>query len=74
MNQEQLSNKLQPVLDKTVDNKTVFGVSFCIENGERSLAFSGAAGDLQTESQYFIASTTKLYTSAIILNLASQKA
>jgi CubicO group peptidase (beta-lactamase class C family) len=74
MNQEQISKKLQPILNKTVDNKTVFGVSFCIENGTRSLVFSGAAGNLQTESQYFIASTTKLYTSAIILNLASQKA
>lgn len=74
MNQEQFSVKFQPILNKTVDNKTVFGVSVCIENGERSLVFSGAAGNLQTESQYFIASTTKLYTSAIILNLASQKA
>lgn len=74
MNQEQFSNKLQLVLDKTVDNKTVFGLSVCIENGDRSLAFSGAAGNLETESQYFIASTTKLYTSAIILKLASQKA
>jgi D-alanyl-D-alanine carboxypeptidase len=73
MNQEQLSNKLQLILNKTVDNKTVFGVSFCIENGDGSLAFSGAAGNLETESQYFIASTTKLYTSALILNLASQK-
>jgi D-alanyl-D-alanine carboxypeptidase len=74
MNQDQISNKLQRVLEKTVDNKTIFGISFSIENGDRSLAFLGAAGNLDTESQYFIASTTKLYTSAIVLNLASQKA
>ena len=74
MNQEQLSKKLQPILNKTIDNKTVFGVSVCIENGDCSLAFSGAAGNLQAESQYFIASTTKLYTSALIFNLANQKA
>lgn len=74
MNQEKIPNKLQTALDKTVDNKTVFGASFCVETGDRSVAFSGAAGNLETESQYFIASTTKLYISAIILNLASQKA
>lgn len=72
MSYAQLANKFQRVLDKTVDNKSVFGVSVCIENGERSLAFSGAAGHLTPESQYFIASTTKLYTSAIIFKLASQ--
>jgi D-alanyl-D-alanine carboxypeptidase len=72
MNQAQLSNKLQRILDKTIDNKTVFGISVCIENGARSLAFSGSAGNLETESQYFIASTTKLFTSAMILNLASR--
>ncbi len=72
MNQEQRIHKLQRVLDKTVDNTTVFGVSFCIQNGEQSLAFCGSAGNLDVESQYFIASTTKLYISAIILNLAGQ--
>lgn len=74
MNQEQVLNKLQRVLDKTVDNKAVFGVSFCIENGDASLAFAGSAGNLQPESQYFIASTTKLYTSAITLNLVARQA
>lgn len=74
MNQEQVSNKLQRVLDKTVDNKAVFGLSFCIENGDASLAFAGSAGNLQPESQYFIASTTKLYTSAITLNLVARQA
>jgi hypothetical protein len=58
MNQDPLSKKLQSTLDKTVDNKLVFGVSVCIENKDRSLAFAGAAGNLQAESQYFIASTT----------------
>lgn len=72
MKQEQLSNQLQRVLDKSIDNKTVFGISVCIENGNRSLTFSGSAGNLETESQYFIASTTKLFTSSIILKLASQ--
>lgn len=74
MKQTQSLNKLQHVLDKAIDNKSIFGVSFCVENGDRSLAFCGAAGNLATESQYFIASTTKLFVSATILGLASQKA
>lgn len=74
MKQSQIPNKLQRVLDKTVDNKTVFGVSFCVENGDGSLRYTGSAGNLDTESQYFIASTTKLFTSATVLHLASRKA
>ncbi len=74
MNQTQSLNKLQRTLDKAVDYKAIFGVSFCVENGDRSLAFCGAAGNLATESQYFIASTTKLFVSATVLGLANQKA
>ncbi len=73
MKQAQPSSKLQRALDKAVDHQSIFGVSFCVENGDRSLAFCGAAGNLTTESQYFIASTTKLFVSATILGLASQK-
>lgn len=74
MKPTQPSNKLQRVLDKAVDNKSIFGVSFCVENGDHSITFCGAAGNLATDSQYFIASTTKLLVSATVLGLASQKA
>lgn len=61
---------LQKVLNQQVDNKKVFGTSFCIKyKGE---TWSGTAGDLQQESPYFIASTTKLFVTAIILHLRSQ--
>ena len=74
MNTQQISNSLTSVINKAVDHKSIFGVSICVENGNGSLAFAGSAGNLEVESQYFIASTTKLYTSAITLKLATQKA
>ncbi len=60
---------LQKALASAVDNKKVFGVSVGVEKGDGSLTFIGAAGNLDVASQYFIASTTKLYITAIIMRL-----
>jgi len=59
--------KLQKLLDKTVDRKKVFGVAVAVQSEAES--WTGAAGNLSNQSQFFIASTTKLYTTAIILKL-----
>ena len=72
MDIQQILVNLQQVLTKTVDRKRIFGVSASIEKGDGSLAFIGSAGNLDKESQYFIASTTKLYISAITLRLREQ--
>jgi D-alanyl-D-alanine carboxypeptidase len=61
---------LQLILDKTVDNKKVFGTSFAIKKGSR--IWQGAAGNMSTETPYFIASTTKLFTTALILRFRSE--
>lgn len=60
----------QRVLDKTVDGKKVFGTSFAIKKD--SLTWLGASGNLTYNQSYFIASTTKLFTTAIILHLKSE--
>ncbi len=73
MNIERTVLNLQRTVDRAIDNKLVFGASVCVQKGDGSFSFSGAAGNLETDSQYFIASTTKLYTSAITLKLAGQK-
>lgn len=57
----------QSILDKTVDNKKVFGTSFAIKKD--SLLWQGSSGNLSIDQPYFIASTTKLFTTAIILIL-----
>ena len=56
-------------MDSVVDNKKVFGISVSIEKADGSLDFVGSAGNLEKESQFFIASTTKLYITAIIMRM-----
>lgn len=60
----------QTILDKTVDGKKVFGTSFAIKKD--SFTWLGASGNFTNEQPYFIASTTKLFTTAIILQLKSE--
>ena len=64
------AEKFQKILDKTVDNKSIFGTQVTIHSPHHYWA--GASGNLDKESLYFIASTTKLYVSAVILNYRSQ--
>jgi D-alanyl-D-alanine carboxypeptidase len=61
------SAKLQNVLDQSIDKEKIFGTTFSIK--QDSFFWSGSAGNLNSTDSYFIASTTKLFTSAIIFNL-----
>ncbi len=61
---------LQSVLDKTIDGKKVFGTTFAIKTD--SFTWLGASGNISATQPYFIASTTKLFTTAIILKLKSE--
>ncbi len=66
-NMTEKEQSFQAILDQAVDGKRVFGVSFAVQKD--SLQWSGSAGDLSKDQAYFIASTTKLFTTAIILQL-----
>lgn len=61
---------LQEVLDNIVDNKKIFGSSFCVKY--KGQTWCGNAGNIDEDKQYFIASATKLFTTAIILNFISE--
>jgi CubicO group peptidase (beta-lactamase class C family) len=61
---------LQSVLDKTVDGKKIFGTSFAVKKDGST--WFGASGNISTDESYFIASTTKLFTTATILRLKSE--
>jgi len=65
-------SKINKLLDNTVDNKNIFGISLCVYSGKNDFSFCGNAGNLQSDSQYFIASTTKLFVSAMILKMNSE--
>ena len=60
-------SKLQKILERSVDNKKVFGTTFALKKDDS--IWEGAAGNFSIGQPFFIASTTKLFTSAIIFKL-----
>lgn len=65
-----MNNKIQKLIEKQIDNKNCFGLVMSYKQGDNLETFS--AGNFQNDDLYFIASTTKLFVTAIILNLVSQ--
>ena len=65
--ENKLQEDLQAIIAKTVDNQKVFGVSFAVQKD--SFNWEGAAGNIAINQTYFIASTSKLFTSAIVFYL-----
>ena len=63
------SDMLNRLVNKMVDNKSIFSVAMKVENSDGSISCKAAAGNMQVDSRYFIASVTKLYVSAIIMKL-----
>lgn len=66
---EKLLNEL---LNKMVDNKRIFSAVLRVENSDRSFSWAGAAGNMQKDSRFFIASVTKLYVTAVVMGLIEE--
>lgn len=66
----EITDKLQAILDAQINPKKVLGTSFCVSTGGK--VWSGTSGNLHPGEQFFIASTTKLFVTAIIMNMRSQ--
>ncbi len=64
------ADSLQQVLNKVVDNKKVFGATFAIKYQDS--IWHGEAGNIKSDQPFFIASTTKLFVTSIILKLRSE--
>jgi len=62
---------LQKVLDTSIDNKKIFGVSFCLKY--KGDIWCSSAGNLGIDDQYYVASVTKLFVTAIVLRLREEK-
>ncbi len=65
-------DKLYQLLTNMVDNKNIFGAAIKVENTEGSISWKGAAGNMQVDSWYFIASVTKLYVTAVVFKLIEE--
>jgi D-alanyl-D-alanine carboxypeptidase len=60
---------LKNVLHKMADGKSIYSAILCVENSDRSISWTGATGEMQTESRFFIASVTKLFVTAVVMRL-----
>jgi D-alanyl-D-alanine carboxypeptidase len=63
--------KIQSILNHAVDGKVVHGAVVSVESN--SVSWCGAAGNLEPDCQYFIASTTKLFITAILLQFREER-
>ena len=58
---------LQKILDNSIKNKYLFGISLGVHHDEKD--WFGVSGNFALDDSYFIASTTKLFTSTLIFQL-----
>ena len=72
MVEQDLQGRLHSILNKRVDRKVVFGTVVNIQSQDGKFSWLEAAGDMDKDSQYIIASITKMYTAAIILKLCEE--
>ncbi|MFN7252374.1 MAG: serine hydrolase domain-containing protein [Anaerobacillus sp.] len=63
---------LNQCLQEIINKKNVFSAVLRVESGDNSFSWTGAAGEMQKDSQYFIASVTKLYVTAIVMGLIEE--
>ena len=63
------SEFVQGLVDGMVDEKRVFGAVLRVESGDGSLAHTCAAGEMEPDDRYYIASVTKLYVTAVVMRM-----
>jgi len=63
---------LNNVVEEIGNKKGVFSAVLCVESGDNSFSWTGASGDMQKDSQYFIASVTKLYVTVVVMCLIEE--
>jgi len=72
---------MQPTIDESfiqeavgamIDGKNVFSAVLRVESGDGSIAYTCAAGEMQPDDRYYIASVTKLYITAVVLRLRAE--
>ena len=64
---------VEELVSAAVSKKNIFGAVLCVENGDNSLSLLDGSGNLTIDQPYFIASVTKLYVTAVLLKLRSEK-
>lgn len=60
---------LESTVEKMTKKRNNFGAALCVEQGDDNFSWTGAAGNIEKDDQFFIASVTKLYVTAVVLML-----
>lgn len=68
------SDFLQETVARMARGRAVHGAILRVERGDGSLAWCGAAGNLDPDDRYFIASVTKLYITIVVMQLCREGA
>jgi len=63
---------LATTVQRMARSRAVHGAIVCVESGDGTLAWRGAAGNLQADQRYFIASVTKMIVTVVVLRLRDQ--
>lgn len=63
---------LQKILDDAIDSNDVFGTAFAVATDDRRINWSGASGNMDTDTRYTLASVTKLFTGAVIYKMKEE--
>jgi D-alanyl-D-alanine carboxypeptidase len=63
---------LEASVQRMARSRAVHGAILCVESGDRSLSWCGAAGNLGADQRYFIASVTKMYVTVVVLRLREE--
>src|SRR5699024_12710972 len=60
--------QIENLIFEQIDNENLYGAVFHIEQGDEVIR--SAAGNLETDEQFSIASVTKMFTASVILQMA----
>ncbi|MBW6515423.1 MAG: beta-lactamase family protein [Candidatus Cloacimonetes bacterium] len=63
---------LNKTVEKIIKKKNIFSAVLRVESGDDSFSWTSAAGEMQKDSRYFIASVTKLYITAVVMRLIEE--
>jgi D-alanyl-D-alanine carboxypeptidase len=64
---------LDGLLKTLLKKDRVFSAVMRVESGDGRFSWTGATGEMQADSRYFIASVTKLYVTAVMMRLTEEK-
>ncbi|MEM6432065.1 MAG: serine hydrolase domain-containing protein, partial [Deinococcota bacterium] len=68
----ELNQKLQALVDKEGSKDDTYTVLLGVLSGDGQINFQGAAGGTSTDSPYFIASISKMFTATVIMQLVDE--